>query len=125
VSGPAGNASGRCGFDEGTFRGIPGDDGVAPKAVTPDTVNGRRGSTLLGHSAFAPGTPLPALKLETLLAGSEPAELVWEADIRTGFLRELRDCLGNAGTAVRNSWIPVENSGDSAGRATLGEEATG
>ena len=53
--------------------------------------------------------------------GSEPAELVWEADIRTGFLRERRDCFGNAGTAVRNSWIPLKNSGDGAGRATLGK----
>ena len=30
-----------------------------------------------------------------------------KADIRTGFLRELRDCSANAGTAVRLSTLPA------------------
>jgi len=51
---------------------------------------------------------------------------VWEADIRTGFLRELRDCFGNAGTAVRNSWIKTRATAQAeplSGRGT-GREAT-
>jgi hypothetical protein len=35
----------------------------------------------------------------------------WKPDIRTRFLRKLSDCFGVAGTAVRNSWILLKNSG--------------
>jgi hypothetical protein len=59
--------------------------------------------------------------LRDLLVGSEPAELGVGSGHSHRILRELRDCFGNAGTAVRNSWIPLKNSGDSAGRATLGK----
>ena len=57
---PSPSLSGRCRLGEATFTGMGGKEEDAPLPDLPVLAAERGSSTLLGHSAVAPGMALPA-----------------------------------------------------------------